>query len=211
MASYSVGGQTFLVMANEGDARADEQDEARASAFGATGDLARLTVSTIESSPGDLYAFGARSFSIRYTDGNIVFDSGNELDAKAIELGLYSDGRSDNKGVEPEGITLASFADRTLAFIGLERATTSAIAIYDITDPANASFVNMIVAEGDLSPEDLTTFSLGGVLYLAVANEVSGTTSVFSVTAMPEPGTWAMMLGGLGLVGWLGRRRQRQA
>lgn len=26
-------------------------------------------------------------------------------------------------------------------------------------------------------------------------------------TAVPEPGTWAMLLGGLGLVGWMGRRR----
>jgi hypothetical protein len=211
MASYTVGNQTFLVMANEGDSRADEQDEARGSAFGGTGDLARLTVSTADSAPGDLYAFGARSFSIRDTDGNIVFDSGSELDAKAIELGLYDDGRSDNKGVEPEGVALASFAGRTLAFIGLERATTSAIAVYDITDPANASFVDMIVSAGDLSPEGLTTFSIGNTLYLAVANEVSGTTSVFSISAVPEPGTWAMMAGGLGLFGWLGRRRRRAA
>jgi DNA-binding beta-propeller fold protein YncE len=211
IASYAVGGQTFLVMANEGDSRADEQDEARGSAFGGTGDLARLTVSTADSSPGDLYAFGARSFSIRDTDGNLVFDSGNELDAKAIELGLYSDGRSDNKGVEPEGVTLASFAGRTLAFIGLERATTSAIAVYDITDPANASFLDFIVSPGDLSPEGLTTFTIGSTLYLAVANEVSGTTSVFSVAVVPEPGTWALMAGGLGVVGWMSRRRKRLA
>jgi hypothetical protein len=211
MASYAVGGQTFLVMANEGDSRADEQDEARGSAFGGTGDLARLTVSTADSSPGDLYAFGARSFSIRDTDGNIVFDSGNELDAKAIELGLYDDGRSDNKGVEPEGVALANFAGRTLAFIGLERATTSAIAVYDITDPANASFLDFIVSPGDLSPEGLTTFTIGSTLYLAVANEVSGTTSVFSVAVVPEPGTWALMAGGLGVVGWLSRRRKRTA
>ena len=30
-------------------------------------------------------------------------------------------------------------------------------------------------------------------------------------TAVPEPGTWAMLLAGLGLVGWLGRRRARGA
>ena len=207
MASYSVGGQTFIVMANEGDSRADEQDEARASSFGATGELARLTVSTADSTPGELYAFGARSFSIRDTEGNIVFDSGSELDAQAIALGIYDDGRSDNKGVEPEGVAIGSIGGRTLAFIGLERTTTSAIAVYDITDPAHASFVDMIVGAGDLSPEGLTTFTAGGVLYLAVANEVSGTTSLYSVTAVPEPTTWAMLAGGLGVIGWLRRRR----
>jgi DNA-binding beta-propeller fold protein YncE len=207
MASYSVGGQTFIVMANEGDARADEQDEARASSFGATGDLARLTVSTADSAPGALYAFGARSFSIRDTSGAIVFDSGSELDAQAIARGLYDDGRSDNKGVEPEGVALGSLGGRTFAFIGLERTTTSAIAVYDITDPAHASFVDMIVGAGDLSPEGLSTFTIDGALYLAVANEVSGTTSLYRVAAVPEPGTWAMLAGGLGVLGWLRRRR----
>jgi hypothetical protein len=28
-------------------------------------------------------------------------------------------------------------------------------------------------------------------------------------TAVPEPGSWAMLLGGLGLIGWFGRRRAR--
>ena len=207
MASYTVGGKTYLVMANEGDARADEADEARGSAFQGSGDLARITVSRLDSSNGNLVAFGARSFSIRDEDGTIIFDSGNQLDALAIDKGLYDDTRSDNKGVEPEGVTLASIGGRTYAFIGLERTTTSAVAVYDITDPANASFVDLIVGMGDVSPEGLTTFSIGGQTYLAVANEVSGSTSVYSLTPVPEPGTYALMLAGLAGVLALSRRR----
>ena len=208
IASYSAGGQTYIVSANEGDARADESDEARASSLGVSGDLARMTISTLDSSASDLVAFGARSFSIWDANGNQVFDSGNQLDAEAIARGIYDDGRSDNKGVEPEGVSLLEVDGRTIAFIGLERTTSSAIAMYDITDPANASFIDMIVGVGDVSPEGLKAFAFGGSLFLAVANEVSSTTTLYALAPVPEPESWAMMLAGLGLLGQVARRRR---
>ncbi len=105
-------------MANEGDARdngtGDGEDERRGSAGNATieyvpdgSELGRLTFSNVDSARGgSLVKFGAHSFSIRAPDGSIVFDSGSKLDREAIRLGIYDDGRSDNKGVEPEGIAL---------------------------------------------------------------------------------------------------------
>src|SRR5690606_41930251 len=37
----------------------------------------------------------------------------------------------------------------------------------------------------------------------------NGQTRGFLLTPVPEPGTWALLLGGLGLVGWTARRRRR--
>ncbi|MEW6677401.1 MAG: choice-of-anchor I family protein [Pseudomonadota bacterium] len=210
IASYQAGGQTYLVMANEGDSREDGADEIDAeNVAGATVPAGggKLTASAPDSSSAELVIFGARSFSIRDTAGNIVFDSGNQLDAEAIARNIYDDGRSDNKGVEPEGVELMEIGGRMYAFIGLERTTKAAVAVYDITDPAAASFIDMIVTDGDVAPEGMKGFSIGGQRYLAIANEKSNTTSLYQLTPVPEPETYALMLAGLGLVGFMARRK----
>jgi hypothetical protein len=75
--------------------------------------------------------------------------------------------------VEPEGVALLKIGERTYAFVGLERTTKSAIAIFDITDLEAVSFVDMIVTAGDLSPEGLAAYKYRGNYYLAIANEVA--------------------------------------
>lgn len=141
----------------------------------------------------------------------MVFDSGNQLEALLLAQfpALIDDGRSDNKGVEPEGVTLLEVGDRTLAFIGFERSLQSVIAIYDVTNPTAATFLDFIVDADSLSPEGLSAFEYDGKLLLAVANEVSGTTSMFSISAVPEPETYAMLLAGLGMIGLAAKRRMR--
>lgn len=210
VATYQSGGKTFLVMANEGDFREDDGDRSAASSspLSAAAPLNNLRVSNTDSSTGNLFAAGARSFSIRDTDGNLVFDSGDKLDKEAFARGIYDDNRSRDKGVEPEGVALKEIGGRTYAFIGLERTTKGAVAVYDITDPANASFVDMLVTDGDLAPEGLTTFTSAGMHYLAIANETSGTTTLYSLAPVPEPETYALMLAGLGLIGFMARRRR---
>lgn len=210
MATYQSGGQTYIVMANEGDFREDDGDRSAASSLGATGVLANLRVSNTDSSPGNLYAPGGRSFSIRDENGGLIFDSGEFLDVKANELGIYDDARSRDKGVEPEGVELLEIGGRTLAFIGLERTTKGAVAIYDVTNPHSASFIDMIVTNGDRAPEGLEAFEMDGLYYLAIANETSNTTSVYSLAAVPEPETYAMFLAGLGLVGVMARVRKER-
>lgn len=243
---YSAGGQAFYVMANEGDAFVDDADIVRlgnaayvldATAFpnaaelkqnanlgrlnvlrnGATGELADGTPMT------EIVTLGGRSFSIRNADGQLVFDSGNQLEAAALAAGVYADARSDDKGVEPEGVAVFQLAGRTLAFIGLERTTRSAVAIYDITDPANASFLQLLVADDAsvLRPEGITAFESQGRYFLAVGHEstadviTAGTgsnrTVLFEISPVPEPGTYALMLLGVAGVAAFARRSSSKA
>jgi DNA-binding beta-propeller fold protein YncE len=240
--SYSAGGKSFYVMANEGDAFVDDADTVRlgsndvtldAGVFANAADLkknenlGRLTILR-EGTVGtgnttnmtEIVALGGRSFSIRDADGKLVYDSGNLLEAEAIKRGIYADGRSDDKGVEPEGVALYQLGGRTLAFIGLERTSRGAVAIFDITDPAHASFVDMIVADDAklLRPEGLVAFSRDGRHFLAVAHEstedvivadgLSNRTALYEITPVPEPSTYALMLAGLAGVAALARRRR---
>jgi DNA-binding beta-propeller fold protein YncE len=181
IAAYEWRDQTYLVMANEGDFREDDGDRTAASTFGAVAPLNRLRVSNADSSTGNLFAAGARSFSIRDAQGNLVYDSGDILDKEAAARGIYADGRSRDKGVEPEGVSLIDIGGRTYAFIGLERTTTGAVAVFDITKPAESFFVDMIVTDGDVAPEGLKAYQYRGEFYLAIANEVSNTTTLYSL------------------------------
>ena len=211
IATYEAGGATYLVTANEGDFREDDGDRSNASTVGGSGDLADLRISNTDSSTGNLLAAGGRSFSILDANGVLVFDSGDFLDKKAAELGIYDDVRSRQKGVEPEGVELFSLSGRVIAAIGLERTLTGAVALYDITDPANATFLDMIVTDGDVAPEGLEAFEINGKSYLAIANEVSNTTTLYSLAPVPEPETYALLIAGLGLVGFSAKRRQKTA
>jgi DNA-binding beta-propeller fold protein YncE len=186
VASYQWRGRTYLVLANEGDFREDNADRSAAGSapYSAAAPLDRLRISNTDSSPGNLYAAGARSMSIRDVDGTVVYDSGSILDTEAHNRGVYDNGRSRDKGVEPEGVALLDIRGRTYAFVGLERATSSAVAVFDVTNPYDARFLDMIVTPGDLSPEGLAAFAFRGDFYLAIANEVPATGATTANTTL---------------------------
>lgn len=180
IAVLQTGSTPFLFTVNEGDAREyDALDEAirikdleldpsvftNADELQEDNQLGRLNVTgTLGDSNNDglyesLYSFGARSFSVwNGISGEMVFDSKNELEVKANAAGYYDDGRSDDKGVEPEGISLGKVGNKDIAFIGMERA--DAIAVYDVTNPSAPTFLQ-IFKTGD-APE--------GVLFISAAD-----------------------------------------
>ena len=153
-----------------------------------------------------IFNYGARSFSIWSADGQLVFDSGSDFELRTAALipddfnstndeNDSFDNRSDDKGPEPEGVAIGHIGDRVYAFIGFER--VGGIIVYDVTDPYQPAYVTYINnrdfagnaeegTAGDLGPEGILFIdavdSPIGVPLLVTGNEVSGTTTIFSIT-----------------------------
>ena len=238
--TYSIGDKTYIVTANEGDAREwgdfsdvmnfkDVQvDTTKYTSFACheldcsdEKALGKLDFSSVMGDANNdgvyetLYSFGARSFSIWDTDNMSmpIYDSGSLMakytadkypdNFNASNDKNSFDNRSDNKGVEPEGVTIGQVGSQTIAFVGLER--ISSVMAFDVTDPMNVKLLGEINtrsfddaklemakngtaaanADGDLGPEGLTfisaTDSPSGKPLLLVGFEVSGTSRVFEL------------------------------
>lgn len=251
IANFTWKNATFIVTANEGDAREyffEAADEAACTAAGgvdfdeddgclaytdevkvedltaaanselamlqATGEADDLRVtSAMGDADGDgeydaAYAYGARSFTIWDQNGLVVYDSGDDFEriTASVHGAQFnngddenaSDSRSENKGPEPEALTVGQVGDRTYAFIGTER--MGGIFVYDVTNPYDVQFAEYVINRdltegltsddviGDLAPESLVFVSaedsLSGVPLLVVGNEVSGTVSVWQINQL---------------------------
>jgi len=220
IAAYEYDGDTYIVMANEGDARDYDgfSEEERVDDLTLDGrilamypaiqedeQLGRLKTTTVNGDvdgDGDvdqIYSYGGRSFSILHAEtGTMVYDSGSDFAriTAATSTALFNGGdhRSDDKGAEPEALTLGRIGEKMYAFIGLER--TGGIMVYDITSPQAPQFVEYVnntnsqgdVDEGtagDIAPEGLyfvpAKDSPVKQPLLVVANEVSGTTTMYVI------------------------------
>ncbi|WP_175622466.1 choice-of-anchor I family protein [Chryseobacterium schmidteae] len=178
-----------------------------ASILKASHNLGRFRVTNVNgNTDGDadfeeINALGARSFSIFNADTKqIVYDSGDQFEryiAANHPLIFNADNeangaktRSRAKGPEPEGITLGAIGTQTFAFITLER--TGGVMVYNVTDPNNVTFVDYKHSRstsafgGDNGPEGITYIPPAnmnnGKGYVIVANEISGTLSMYEVT-----------------------------
>lgn len=157
-----------------------------------------------------LQVLGSRSFALWDQFGNLVYDSGDILEQTTAatfpadfnadnEENQSIDSRSDNKGPEPEAIAVGTMpSGRSYVFVGLER--IGGVAVFDVTDPYAVTFagyvnnrdfsvvVNLATdpdAAGDLGPEGIAFIraqdSPTMAPLLVVANEISGTTTLYSV------------------------------
>jgi hypothetical protein len=216
--SFRVGGTTYLITANEGDSRAFSglNEEARvgdagivldpsafpdAAALKMSRNLGRLRITNTKGdTDGDgdfdeLYAFGARSFSVWTVDGERLFDSGDDFEqitAAALPAVFNDSGdnlfdsRSDDKGPEPEGVVVGKAFGRQYAFVVMER--VGGVMAYDVSNPRQPRFVQYINTRdtGDRAPEGIFFIkaedSPTGAPLLVVSHEISGSTRLFEIT-----------------------------
>ncbi|WP_052467039.1 choice-of-anchor I family protein [Psychroserpens damuponensis] len=224
IASYNIGDITYLVTANEGDAREYDAFEEEVSLGDITLDPAvfnnqnqlaldtNLGALSITNATGDIdndgdfdeiHVFGTRSFSIwNTTTGALVYDSGDDFEritaADPIYGALFNasnsnntfKNRSDNKGPEPEGVTVAQIDGEFYAFITLER--VGGFMTYNVTNPENPVFESYVNNRdlgndegGDLGPEGILYISPedspSNTALIVLSNEVSSTVSVYSL------------------------------
>lgn len=206
IAYYNVNGMDYIVTANEGDARDydgfSEEERMAGLVFDATAfpdaatlqldeNLGRLqSTTTLGDIDGDgdfdeLYNYGARSFSIWSGMGQLVYDSGNDIAEITLDLTPDAfnggDNRSDDKGAEPEAVSILEIGERQILFVGLER--NNQVMVYDITNPSFPEFLQLLFVDGDVGPEGVLPISAEdsptGNDLLIVSNEVSGTVTIY--------------------------------
>ncbi len=173
IAAYHDGRNTFLVMANEGDARAYPGFNEEATVSGLVLDpvafptaatlqlpanLGNLKVTTVNGNTDggvdyeELYSFGARSFSIRTGLGALVFDSGDQLEqitkmALPTRFNANSTSNSrDNRSDDkgPEPEGVAIGKAFGRTYAFIGLERIGGVMVYNITNPSSPSFVQYI-------------------------------------------------------------------
>lgn len=224
--SFEVNGETYYITANEGDAREYDSyvEIARissqtldptvfpdAATLKSNANLGRLNITTsrgdidFDGDLDELYSYGARSFSIWNSAGEMIYDSGDQMEqiTAMIDPDHFNsnnddntsfDSRSDDKGPEPEGVTTGVIAGRTYAFIGLER--IGGVMVFDVSNPNAPEFIQYINNRGwDENEETYESLDMGpeGITFISkeespnerdlviVSNEISGTVTIYQV------------------------------
>lgn len=117
----------------------------------------------VTANEGD-YKGGSRGFTIFSKGGEVLFDSGLDLEYRVVQAGHYPEKRSGNKGIEPEGLEVATFAGEQYLFVLAER--SGVVGVYRDTGTA-PEFVQLLPA--GVGPEGVVAIPSRGLL--AVANE----------------------------------------
>jgi hypothetical protein len=129
---------------------------------------------------------GGRTMSVfDVKTGDLVGDTGNQLDEITFAHSVYPDRRSNKKGAEPEMVVTFEMEGLPWAVVGLERA--DALVLIALADPRKPKVVALGKIPGDdaRSPEGIAHYERNGEHYVLSANEMNGTLACFKLVKGP--------------------------
>ena len=184
--AFEMNGKTYVATANEGE-NGVENDP-------------RYVEAVCGKDPDCKLMYGTRSISLfDGTTGELVWDSGETLERTIAEVApeyfnwnskkgkVKVDARSEDKGCEPENITIGHVGKRTLGFVGLER--MSGIATFEFSNVGKSKapeLVGYYMDPKDRGPEGVLFISAEespatGTALLVVGYEYSKTLVIYKV------------------------------
>jgi hypothetical protein len=114
-------------------------------------------------------AGGSRGFTVFRRDGTVLFESHESFEHALVRIGHYNEGRSENKGVEPEAIEYGRFGGRSLLFVGSER--SNAVGVYDVHD-GEPELLQLLPT--GISPEGLKAIPARGLFVASTETDEAG-------------------------------------
>ena len=219
VAAFEHEGETYIVTANEGDARDYDgySEETRVAKlkldpekFPNAGELqgemmlGRLkTTKAKGDTDGDgdhdeIFAYGGRSFSIFKRDGTLVFDSGDEFEeilSKRFPTWFNSEGQENNfdKRSDDKGTEPEGVALGTVKgvrYAFIGLERMGGVMVYDISNPAQAKFVDYVFnAKPDGDAEKMTAGDVAPEGLKFIAADKSPTGNAILVVANEVSGS----------------------
>lgn len=164
------------------DVLTDARREPDAITWAGRGRLATANEGDYDLDLGEGEFTGGRNFTIFARNGTVLYEPpGASLEIAAARQGYYPDDRSENKGIEIEGIEVGRFHDRPFIFVGAERGNF--VAVYRLFKRRDPALVQLLPTGSE--PEGLLAIPSRNLF--VTSNEGDGTLSVFKAQRTGEP------------------------
>jgi DNA-binding beta-propeller fold protein YncE len=132
-------------------------------------------------------AAGGRTISVfDATTGQLLGDTGNQIDSAINAADFYPESRSDNRGSEPEMITSFTMGNINYVAAGIERA--NGVVLVSLANPKQPKVISVAAIDktakaGNIAPEGIAYFydSKTKRHYIYTANEKGGSISIFRI------------------------------
>ncbi len=111
---------------------------------------------------------GSRGFTVFNKKGEVVYESAESFEHLLVSAGHYNEGRSENKGVEPEAVESGTFRGRNLLFVGSER--SNAVGVYAVSKDKLQLIQTLPTGIG---PEGLKTIPKRNLLAVSTETDVA--------------------------------------